>query len=176
MNGFRLQEGPGSFVFSHDAAATYPPMRVFSFRPKTSGRATRIVIAMHGLDRAASDFRDVLVEQAERTGQIVLVPEFDAAQFPDVYAYNYGNVRRPPPYGTVLPRDLWNFGIIDRLFEHVRTAIGSNRETFGMFGNSAGAQYVMRYLALTEGRPVDAATHKVAALQPAARGQEARGR
>jgi hypothetical protein len=93
----------------------------------------------------------------ERIGQIVLVPEFDAAQFPDVYAYNYGNVRRPPPYGTVLPRDLWNFGIIDRLFEHVRTAIGSNRETFGMFGNSAGAQYVMRYLALTEGRAVDAA-------------------
>jgi hypothetical protein len=78
--------GLGSFVFSNDAAT----IRVFSFRPKSSGRAARIVIAMHGLDRAASKFRDVLVKQAERTGQIVLVPEFDAAQFPDVYAYNYG--------------------------------------------------------------------------------------
>jgi hypothetical protein len=157
MNDFRLQEGPGSFVFSPDAAAMRPPMRVFSFLPKIPRRAARIVIALHGLDRAALDFRDVLVEQAERTGQIVLVPEFDAAQFPDVYAYNYGNVRRPPPDGAVLPRDLWNFGIIDGLFEHVRTAIGSDRETFGMFGNSAGAQYVLRYLALTEGTSVDAA-------------------
>jgi hypothetical protein len=86
MSDVRLPEGLGSFVFSNDAAT----IRVFSFRPKSSGRAARIVIAMHGLDRAASKFRDVLVKQAERTGQIVLVPEFDAAQFPDVYAYNYG--------------------------------------------------------------------------------------
>jgi pimeloyl-ACP methyl ester carboxylesterase len=111
---------------------------------------------VHGLDRAASEF-PVLVGQAERTGPIVLVPEFDAAQFPDVYAYNYGNVRRPPPNGTVVPRDLWNFGIIDRRSEQVRTAVGSERETFGLFGNSAGAQVVLRYLALTEATAVDAA-------------------
>jgi pimeloyl-ACP methyl ester carboxylesterase len=110
----------------------------------------RALSSPHGLDRAAEDFRDVMVEQAERTGQILLVPEFDAAQFPYVYAYNQGNVRRPPPNDTVFPRDLWNFGIIDRLFEYARTAVGSDRETFGLFGNSAGAQFVLRYLALNE--------------------------
>lgn len=154
MSKFRLHEGLGSFVF---AAAMRPSIRVFFFCPKSSVRYARIVIAMHGLDRAASDFRDVLVEQAERTGHILLVPEFDAAQFPDVYAYNHGNVRRPPPNDTVFPRDLWNFGIIDRLFEYVRTAVGSDRETFGLFGNSAGAQFVLRYLALNEATAVDAA-------------------
>jgi hypothetical protein len=155
MSNFRLHEGRGSFVFSHEAAV--PSIRVFFFRPESSGRDARIVMAMHGLDRAASDFRDVLVDQAERTGQIVLVPEFDEAQFPDVYAYNYGNVRRPPPNETVVPRDLWNFGIIDRLFEYVRTALDTDRKTFGLFGNSAGAQFVLRYLALTEGKAVDTA-------------------
>jgi len=158
MSKFRLHEGLGSFVFfSHDGAAMRPSIRVFFFRPKSSVRDARIVIAMHGLDRAASNFRDVLVEQAERTGQILLVPEFDAAQFPDVYAYNHGNVRRPPPNETVFPRNLWNFSIIDRLFEHVRTAVGSDRETFGLFGISAGAQFVLRYLALNEATAVDAA-------------------
>lgn len=156
MSNSRLHDGLGSFLFSDDAAATRN-MRVFFFCPKSSARDARITIAMHGLDRAASSFRDVLVDQAERTGQIVLVPEFDAAQFPGVYAYNYGNVRRPPPSETVLPRALWNFGIIDRLFERVRIAVGSDRKTFGLFGNSAGAQYVLRYLALTEGAAVDAA-------------------
>ena len=86
--------------------------------------------------------------RAERNGQIVLVPEFDAEAFPDVYAYNYGNVRLAPPSSTVLPRNLWSFGIIDRLFHYVRLSLGSNRETFGLFGNSAGSQFVLRCLAL----------------------------
>ena len=63
----------------------------------------------------------------------------------------------PPPSNTVLPREHWNFGIIDRLFAHVRDSIGSNRRSFGLFGNSAGAQYVLRYLALTEAPAVDTA-------------------
>jgi hypothetical protein len=112
---------------------------------------------MHGLDRAAAEFRDVLVGQAEHNGQIVLVPEFDSEAFPDVHAYNYGNVTLAPPRSTVLPRSHWNFGIIDRLFRHVRIAIGSNRDTFGLFGNSAGSQYVLHYLALTEAAAVGVA-------------------
>ena len=114
-------------------------------------------MAMHGLDRAAAEFRDALAGQAERNGQILLVPEFDAQQFPDVHAYNYGGVRSAPPSQIVLPREVWNFGIIDRLFQHVRLSVGSVRRTFGLFGNSAGSQVVLRYLALTEGNAVGAA-------------------
>jgi hypothetical protein len=105
MSDLRLDHGLGDFVLSDDAAAGRS-IRVFCFCPRSPARHARIVIAMHGLDRAASDFRDVLVDQAERTGQIVLVPQFDAARFPDVYAYNYGNVRRPPPSEAVFPREL----------------------------------------------------------------------
>jgi hypothetical protein len=112
---------------------------------------------MHGIDRAAAEFRDVMAVQSARNGQIVLVPEFDTHQFPDFYAYNFGGVRLPPPSNTVLPREHWNFGITDRLFAHVRDSIGSNRRSFGLFGNSAGAQYVLRYLALTEAPAADAA-------------------
>jgi hypothetical protein len=112
---------------------------------------------MHGVDRAAAAFRDLLAPQAERNEQIVLVPEFDPDQFPGVHAYNFGGVRLPPPDNTVLPRDHWNFGVIDRLFHYVRHAIGSSRDTFGLFGNSAGAQYVLRYLALNEAAAVDLA-------------------
>jgi hypothetical protein len=132
-------------------------MRVFSFCPRSSSRDARIILAMHGLDRAAAEFRDLLAPQAERNGQIVLVPEFDSDQFPGIHAYNFGGVRLPPPDNTVLPRDQWNFGVIDRLFHYVRHAIGSSRDTFGLFGNSAGAQYVLRYLALTEAASVDLA-------------------
>jgi len=112
---------------------------------------------MHGLDRAAAHFRDVLAGQAERNGQIVLVPEFDMGAFPDVYAYNYGNVKLAPPSLTVMPRSLWTFGIIDRLFQSVRISIASNRDTFALFGNSAGSQFVLRCLTLTPAAAVDMA-------------------
>jgi hypothetical protein len=157
MSNLRLREGTGCFVFSDDAAGTRRSIRIFYFCPQSSARDARVVVAMHGFDRAASDFRDVLVDQAERCGLIVLVPEFDAEAFPDAYAYNYGNVMVSPPAATVLPREQWNFGIIDRLFQRVKITTGSYRETFGLFGNSAGAQYVFRYLALTDAAAVDMA-------------------
>jgi hypothetical protein len=158
LSRLTLDEGAGSFVFrDDDAVSSRRTMRVFSFCPRSSGRDARIIIAMHGLDRAAAEFRDLLAPQAERNGQIVLVPEFDLDQFPGVHAYNFGGVRLPPPDNTVLPRDQWNFGIIDRLFHYLRHANGFSRGTFGLFGNSAGAQFVLRYLALTDAASVDLA-------------------
>ena len=78
-------------------------------------------------------------------------------QFPGVYAYNFGGVRRPPPLSTVLPREQWTFGVVDRLFAFARRALRSDRNTFHLFGNSAGAQFVLRYLALNEAPNVDRA-------------------
>lgn len=156
MNSFRMEAGRGNFQFFDPAAGTRQHMRVFYFQPASNVEDARIVIAMHGLDRAASDFRDVLVKRAEQHGMIVLVPEFDDEAFPNVYAYNYGNVR-PAAGVAVLPRDQWSFGIVDRLFQHVRAGIGSKRTTFGMFGNSAGSQFVLRFLALTDALTLDRA-------------------
>jgi hypothetical protein len=92
------------------------------------------VIAMHGFDRAAFDFRNVWLDTAKRLGLFGLVPEFDIEAFPDAHSYNYGNVRRPPPDNTPNPRDVWNFGIIDRLFAGVKAATRSNRQRFGCLG------------------------------------------
>lgn len=105
---------------------------------------------MHGLDRKAAEFRDVLAVSAMGLDMIVLVPEFDEEAFPGVYAYNYGNVRTELPDAPILPRELWAFGIIDQAFERVRSGLGTRQSTFGLFGNSAGSQFVLRYLALNE--------------------------
>lgn len=147
----------GFFVYHDRAAQAHRAIRVFYSRPQSDIRDSPIIVAMHGMDRAAAEFRDVMAVQAARNGQIVLVPEFDTHQFSDFYAYNFGGVRLPPPSKTVLPREHWNFGIIDRLFAHVRDTVASNRRSFCLFGNSAGSQFVLRYLALTEAPVVDAA-------------------
>jgi hypothetical protein len=152
-----LRPGVGSFVFSDRAIPVRGTIRVFYSCPQTDVRDAPIVVAMHGMDRAAEEFRNVLAARTTRNGQIVLVPEFDIRQFPDHYAYNYGGVRVASPGTGVVLRQNWNFGLIDRLFQHVRRGVGSNRTTFSMFGNSAGSQYVLRYLALCEATNVERA-------------------
>jgi hypothetical protein len=145
-----LNTSIGSFTFRDTAGGITRDIRVHYARPSSDIPRASIVIAMHGLDRAAAAFRDVLVAGAERNGQIVLVPEFDPHQFPGIFAYNFGGVRLSPPTSTVLPREQWSFGIVDRLFAYARSAVKSDRTTFDLFGNSAGAQFVLRNLALNE--------------------------
>jgi len=155
MNQNLFRDRVGFFLYSDRSTEVERTIWVFYACPPSGIRDAPIIIAMHGMDRAAAGFRDAMAGQSVRHGRIVLVPEFDVRQFPDFHAYNCGGVRLPPPSNVVLPRDHWNFGVVDRMFAHVRDLIGSNRTTFGLFGNSAGAQYVLRYLALTEASAVD---------------------
>ena len=157
MGDTLLSTSTGSFMFRDKIGGNTRDIRVHYAQPSSELISASIVIAMHGLDRAAAAFRDVLVAEAERNGQIVLVPEFNQRQFPGIYSYNFGDVRLPPPMGTVLPREQWSFGIVDRLFAYARSAVKSERTTFHLLGNSAGAQFVLRYLALNEAPLVERA-------------------
>jgi poly(3-hydroxybutyrate) depolymerase len=103
VEDLRLKAGTGSIVFPYYAAGSRGSIRVFYFRPEAAGADPPVVIAMHGFDRAASDFRNVWLEPAERVGLFVLVPEFDVEAFPEAHSYNYGNVRRPPPNNALNP-------------------------------------------------------------------------
>jgi hypothetical protein len=152
-----IHPGTGFFAFSDSAVPASGSIRIFYSCPQSGVGDAPIVIAMHGLDRAAAAFRDVLVPQASCNRQLVIVPEFDAQQFPDVFAYNFGGVRRRPPNNILSPRDQWNFHAIENLFQHIRVLLRSNQRTFGLLGNSAGSQYVLRYLALNEAPSVDLA-------------------
>lgn len=152
-----IQPGIGCFVFPDRAAPVDGAVRVFYSCPTSGVSDAPIIIAMHGRDRAAEALRGALAQCAFRTAPVILAPEFDFRQFPDAYAYNFGGARYPPPNDLFLPRSEWNFGLIDRLFHCVRRSARSNRTTFGFFGISAGAQYVMRYLALSEAISVNTA-------------------
>ncbi len=149
-----LPNETGSFVIRDSAGDVTREMCVHYARPSSDIRGAAITIALHGIDRAATAFRDVMAARAERTGQLILVPEFDLRQFPDIHAYNFGGVRAPPPSSTVRAREQWTFGIVERLFAYVRSSIASEQTTFNLFGLSAGAQFVLRYMALNEATSV----------------------
>ena len=135
--------GPGEFAITDPAAEPGHEVRVFSWVPPDFDADTPILIALHGYKRNADRYRDDWLPHAERLGAMLLAPEFSQAAFPGPRAYEVGNMRTVDRR-SYLPQEKWAYGLVERLFDHVRAATGTNRETYWLYGHSAGGQFVHR--------------------------------
>jgi hypothetical protein len=154
-----IREGAGRFLFQDPPSATGKTVPVWYYRPKSFGPDTPILFVMHGVKRNADQYRDNWIALAEAHRLLIVAPEFSNANFPKSWAYNLGNVvaRGPGDTLTPNPESVWSFPVIDRVFGEVRRLTGSKRATFAIFGHSAGAQFVHRYMTYTGGSLVDLA-------------------
>jgi hypothetical protein len=98
----------------------------------------------HGVARNGRDYRDYWLPHAESAGILVIAIEFPQAGFPEYLWYNFGNLHASD--GTPNPRSQWTFGIGPRLFDALRAQGITRTERYGLFGHSAGGQYVHRML------------------------------
>ena len=48
---------------------------------------------MHGRKRNAEEYRDQWIEAAKDLNLLVIVPEFSEQNFPEVWGFNYGNLK-----------------------------------------------------------------------------------
>jgi len=120
-------------------------VRTRLFLPDGYTPDTPVVIVMHGASRDADRyFTDWSAAGAER-GFAVVVPEFTADDFPRAAAYNLGNVIDPDT-GQPTPRASWTYSAIEPLFDEVVARIGGRQTGYAMYGHSAGAQFVHRFL------------------------------
>jgi poly(3-hydroxybutyrate) depolymerase len=130
-------------------------MTVWTYRRKAYQPSDRIVFVMHGLKRNADTYRDNWIELAERYHLLIAAPDFSDEQFPGVASYNLGGMvdrdRRPQP------PERWAWQSIEKIFDGVRAASGSKRKTYTLFGHSAGAQFVHRFILFSPRARIDAA-------------------
>jgi poly(3-hydroxybutyrate) depolymerase len=133
----------GDGVFAFDGWAG-PPIRVFYTRPDEVRPDTPVVFVMHGVGRDADRYRDQWSALARRHRFVLVVPEFSARDFPGAAAYNLGNVLDAA--GQPVLRARWSFAALEPLFDVVRAATGTRVAQYGLYGHSAGAQFVTRYL------------------------------
>jgi len=155
-----INDGAGRFLFEDPKTTTGKALPVWTYRPKSFTPDTPILFVMHGVKRNADDYRDNWTGLADEHSLLIVAPEFSSDNFPKSRAYNLGNVMSHVDAGGKFipaPEKDWSFPIIDRIFEAVRQASGSRRTTFSIFGHSAGAQFVHRYLTFTGGPKVDLA-------------------
>ncbi|MGE0698798.1 MAG: alpha/beta hydrolase [Hyphomicrobiaceae bacterium] len=142
----RGQGCPRSFDMPVRFGLAARPFTVHLHCPATWRSDGRVLFVMHGRQRNAATYRDQWIAEADRHTLLIVVPEFDQASFPGVAAYNWGSV--VDDAGKPRPPEAWAFGIIDAVFAEVRRLTGASRETYSLYGHSAGAQFAHRFLLL----------------------------
>lgn len=140
------------FVFS---AWQGSPLRVFVARPPDLAPGDPVVLVMHGMSRTAEKERDTWEELARENRFLLIVPEFSQRDFPGSRNYNLGNLSGPE--GQPVSRELWTFSAIEPLFDNVKKRYRMTTPSYSIFGHSAGAQFVHRFLFLFDGARVERA-------------------
>jgi len=103
-----------------------------------------VLFVHHGVARNGRDYRDYWLGHADTGGMLVISIEFPEASFPEYLWYNFGNLHAKD--GSANPREAWTFGIDTRLFQALRDQGITTVPSYGLFGHSAGGQYVHRML------------------------------
>ncbi|MBK1662619.1 hypothetical protein, partial [Paracraurococcus ruber] len=142
-----LPPGSHRVEFAETCGVAPGPMAVYLHRPAAWRPDGPIAAVMHGVQRNADGYRDAWVAHAEALGLLLVCPCYDAARFPGDRWYNFGNA--VDAEGRPQPPAAWSFAALDHAVDAARRACGAEREDFALYGHSAGAQFVHRYLLLT---------------------------
>lgn len=113
-------------------------------RPREWHPGLPVLFVHHGVARNGRDYRDYWQPHVDAAAMLAIAIEFPEASFPEYLWYNFGNLHSAG--GTPNPRERWTFGIDTRLFQALRDHGITTTERYGLFGHSAGGQYVHRML------------------------------
>lgn len=137
----------GCFEMEESTGANQEPLRVYYYRPGSWQGDDPVLIVMHGMKRNAADYLRHWRQHAEDHRLLLLCPEMDERKYPGSRYYNLGNVMdREDAAGILQPEQERVFPVMDRIFEEAKRRFGVRREGFSLYGHSAGAQFVHRYL------------------------------
>jgi hypothetical protein len=113
-------------------------------RPRAWHPGLPVLFVHHGVARNGHAYRDYWLPHVDSGGMLTIAVEFPEAGFPEYLWYNFGNLRTAG--GAPNPRSQWTFGIDDRLFAALRDQGLTTTRRYGLFGHSAGGQFVHRML------------------------------
>lgn len=141
----RLVDRPGAHTLSYtDPVFPDRPLLLHSACPRGLAPDTPVLIVHHGVGRNGRDYRDYWLRHVDELAILTIAIEFTEEAFPDYLWYHFGNMH--DENGTPNPRKLWTYGIDERLFAALRAQGVTRRERYGLFGHSAGGQFVHRML------------------------------
>ncbi|HJU17812.1 MAG TPA: alpha/beta hydrolase [Stellaceae bacterium] len=140
----RLVEAPAVSLPYIDSAFPDRPLVLHAARPRDCHTGTPVLFVHHGVGRNGKDYRDYWLDLVDEAGVLAISVEFPEASFPEHLWYQFGNLH--DKNGTPNRREDWTFGIDERLFDRLRAQGVTTRQRYGLFGHSAGGQFVHRMI------------------------------
>ncbi len=136
--------GNGDFSFDGPGALAGSPIHVWYNAPSTDIASAQIMIVMTGAHRDGEDYRADWLPLLAGRHTLLLVLEFDREDYPDAASYNLGRIINSR--GVVQPEETWSFNMVEAVFDHVVSDVGSTATDYAIFGHSAGGQFVHRFV------------------------------
>ena len=139
--GVNLAAKESAYEFKGWAGSSLP---VFYAAPKKINKQTRLVVIMHGRKRNAEEYRDHWTDVSEELNLVVVAPEFSEKAFPEVWGFNYGNIKTANL--EVINQNLHAFAAIEPLVQDALNKFKMESKNWGIYGHGAGAHFVHRYV------------------------------
>jgi len=140
-----LVQTPGAHSLAYiDEAFPDRPLTLHAACPRGFTPNTPVLLVHHGIGRNGADYRDYWMKLADDTAILAIAIEFAEAHFPTHRWYHFGNLHTEDDRTN--PRAQWTYGIDERLFDALRSQGVTARQRYGLFGHSAGGQFVHRML------------------------------
>lgn len=146
--------GKSDFEFVDEAGNREQPIRVWLYRPEEYQAHHPVVFVMHGMTRNGETYRQTWIPLADKSPCLIVTPEFSMEHY-ESRAYQFGNLRTEEGEWNDPAR--WTFTALEHLFDQVRREAGSTRETYYLFGHSAGSQFVHRLMLFSQAPRVELA-------------------
>jgi poly(3-hydroxybutyrate) depolymerase len=121
-----------------------PSLPIYVAKPNKINKSTRLVVVMHGRKRNAEEYRDQWLQASQELNLFVIVPEFSEEKFPEVWGFNYGNIKTKNL--DLIRKDLHAFSAIEPLAVDALKRFKLKSDHWGIYGHGAGAHFVHRFV------------------------------
>ena len=132
---------------------TKPDLGIFYHLPETVDENTKILFIIHGNSRNADDYLKVWRKLTEGENVALFAPHFKRNSF-----ISFNTLQMSTSNGVIRSdKNLYLNNSIDTLFEFIKSKFNLKANSYDIYGHSAGAQFVHRYLLMSEDPKVNIA-------------------
>ena len=143
-----LQDGKWhEFIFNGYQPLASKPINVCYYIPQGQKTSTmRMLFILPGESRNASDHLEIFIDWANSNKVMIFALQYSEQYYPSTTEYILGGMNTKQSATGLLPREQWSFNYVESLFDELKASTNSNQTTYDMWGHSAGAQFVHRYV------------------------------
>lgn len=142
-NAKNFSYGKGILTYSEYTPLSDKPVDIYYYIPSTGNmNEMPVLIVIPGVGRNAEGYLNAWLQIAARKNIMVFSIQFDS-EFYDTDSYNLGGIFLDD---RLQPEEKWTFSLIDPIFEKIKKDTKSRRSGYDIYGHSAGAQFVHRFL------------------------------